>query len=312
MMLVSAVDLPLVASSCHVVCTYRERDPVSSSERDAIGAVIVPAWNEALTIRRNLACLLHGLDERVLVIVACNGCTDDTEDVVRSFQNGVEILSLPAAGKARAIRAAEDIAPMPRVYLDADAELSGATANVLLAALRDGAVAARPPVRFDVGHSDLLVRSYYRTKTRLPSVASDLCGAGVYSLGTVGRDRFGSFPEVTADDLFVARIVAPHELVVVDADPVVVRVPRTTRALVRTLARVQRGNHELQHSHPTVTASTTSRTIGELVVLMRRPRRWPDVVVYTLVTIAARVRARVSTSRWERDESGRGREGVLR
>jgi cellulose synthase/poly-beta-1,6-N-acetylglucosamine synthase-like glycosyltransferase len=59
------------------------------------GAVIIPAHNEAGVIERTLGRLapLAG-DRQVEVIVACNGCTDDTAELARGFK-GVRVLDVP-------------------------------------------------------------------------------------------------------------------------------------------------------------------------------------------------------------------------
>jgi hypothetical protein len=93
--------------------------------------------------------------------------------------------------------------------------------------------------------------------------------------------------------------------VVVDCDPVRVSVPRTTRALVTTLARVVRGNRQLAAASDRET-STTRATTEELARLARRPQRWLDIAVYVALVMAGRRAAsKADGTVWERDETAR-------
>ena len=106
-------------------------------------------------------------------------------------------------------------------------------------------LAARPPFVYDVDGARSLVRAYYRARLRLPANTTALWGAGCYAMSRAGRSRFGHFPGLVADDYFVDTLFDPHEKRVVDVEPVVVRSPRTSRALGRVLRRTYGGNAEL-------------------------------------------------------------------
>jgi len=272
-----------------------------------LGSIVVPAHNEALVIESTLRALADGLSfDSVRVVVACNGCTDDTVAIVRSLDLPVEVLDLGPVGKIGAIRAAEALGlPLPRLYLDADVVVNGTAATAVLQALAGAAVAARPPIEFDVVGASWPVRRWYACRVELPTIMNDLCGAGLYGLSRTARERFDEFPDVVADDLFAARIVDATEVVVVDCDPVRVSVPRTTRALVTTLARVVRGNRQLAAASDRET-STTRATTEELARLARRPQRWLDIAVYVALVMAGRRAAsKADGTVWERDETAR-------
>ena len=57
--------------------------------------------------------------------------------------------------------------------------LPGSAARLVLERLRAGAVAARPPIRYDSDAASGPVRSYYRARSRVPAVLGSLWGAGV-------------------------------------------------------------------------------------------------------------------------------------
>jgi glycosyltransferase involved in cell wall biosynthesis len=273
-----------------------------------LGSVVIPAWNEAPVIARTLDALFTGVPAGSLeVIVSCNGCTDGTEDVVGASGHPVQVLSLPAVGKSGSIRAAEQAASsMPRLYLDADVELPGSTALALLDRLRAGVPAVRPPIRYDYVGASWIVRSYMAARLALPTVSGQLFGAGIYGLSSSTRRRFGEFPDVVADDLFVARLVRPEEIEIPDScEPAVVRMPRTARALVATLARVRSGNRQLARLMPDLAPTSTRATAGALMKLSLRPRLLPHICVYVVIVTIARARSRLVDRDWERDETTR-------
>lgn len=178
----------------------------------------------------------------------------------------------------------------------------------MLDALGSHAIAARPPMRYDTSRSSWLVRRYYAARRALPGVMSELCAAGIYGFSAAARERFDVFPDITADDLFAARIVAPHEVEVIGDEPVVVHAPRTGRALLRILKRVYRGNTELAVVRPDLARPTTADTGRDLLRLLTRPRHTIDAVVYAGFVLVARAMVRLDRSpvRWERDDTSRG------
>lgn len=272
-----------------------------------VGSVVIPAWNEEGVIDRTLRALLADVDDGVLeVVVACNGCTDATVAVASAAAPSATVIDLPDPGKAGAIRAAEArTTTLPRLYLDADVPLPGPSALQVLAALHDGAVAARPPFEYDTAGASRIVRRYYRQRARLVGVAGELCGAGVYGLSATARARFDEFPDVVADDLFAARVVERDEVTIVPCDPVPVAVPRDVRSLVRTLTRVHRGNRELARRLPDRAARTTRATVDELVRSVSRPADALDALVYAVLVALGRLGARRPSATWGRDDTTR-------
>jgi glycosyltransferase involved in cell wall biosynthesis len=279
-----------------------------------LGSVIVPAWNESAVIGRTLDALFQGVDpDQLEVIVACNGCSDGTEDVVRQSGHPVRLLELGPVGKARAIQAAEETTDLlPRLYLDADTELVGPSAIAVLERLRAGAVAARPPVELELRGASWLVRAYYAVRADVPSIVGQLYGAGVYGLSATARSRFGTFPEIVADDLFAARVVDSEEVEIVDCPPVTVRVPLRSRSLVSTLARVHRGNRELAELEPDRARSTARGTLSEVLEVGRTPQRIPQVAAYIALTATGRALSHRASRSWERDDTARGLAGSER
>jgi glycosyltransferase involved in cell wall biosynthesis len=286
--------------------------------RGPLGSVVIPAFDEAGVIQRTLDALFTGIEPGELeVVIVCNGCGDDTASVARASGHSLRVRELQPASKPAALRCGDSEArAFPRLYLDADVVLPGSAARLVLERLRFGALAARPPVRYAVSDASAPVRSYYRARSRVPAVLGSLWGAGVYGLSAAGRDRFGPFPDVVADDLWVDRLFSPDEVEIVDSAPAVVTVPRRSRDLVRVLARTYRGKREravaadLRDRAPQ-TLMSTLRDLGRFG--LAGPAAALDAATYAAFAAGARLTlavphrsdARIAGERWERDDSSR-------
>jgi glycosyltransferase involved in cell wall biosynthesis len=265
--------------------------------------VIVPAHNESAVISRCLASLA-GTGQEIEIVVACNGCTDSTAEI--AAQAGVDtVVELTTASKTAAMRAADKVARgSVRVYLDADVVLPGRSLHAMLDRLAQGDVlAVRPPIRYDTQSSCWLVRRYYAARVRIPAVMNSLWGAGVYALSAAGRKRFGEFPDVVGDDLWVDSLFERHEIAIVPTGEVTVRTPRTSRAMLRVLRRTYNGNAQLAGSAAETTESTTA-DLRRLVASGPGPAL--DATVYAAFAVAGRLsRVRGESTAWHRDETSR-------
>ena len=267
------------------------------------GSVIIPAHNEAAVIERTLKALAEPLASgSVEVIVACNGCSDGTESLARRFR-GVQVIEVPEASKTAALNAGDHAASRwPRVYLDADIELpvEALCATLERLAHDEKTLCARPTFRYDTLGASWPVRAYYRARNRLPQASESMWGAGVYGLSFAGHGRLGEFPSVTADDCFIDRLFGDGEKATLDCRPVIVRTPRSAKALLAILKRVYRGNAELSE----VAGSHTGRTAGQLARSIRDAGSAADAAVYAAFALAGRM-APHRGIRWERDDSSR-------
>lgn len=277
------------------------------------GTIIIPAHNEAAVIDRTL----HALDGvirsgEVDVIVSCNGCSDDTAERARAHES-VVVLETDVPSKVAALRAADAVAsPGPRIYLDADVVLTSRAAIAVVEALEGSSPrAARPPVRFETAGAAGLVRRWYHVRGQLPTLEKVLWGAGTYALSVAGRERFGEFPDLVSDDLFIDSLFGDDEVLVVDTDPVLVTTPRSLTSLVLVLRRTYRTQGEVQ-AKPDQPLSTGQRSqLQDLRWLVGRRRiSVVDAVVYAGIIAWSRLMAKTSrpsgqTTAWERDESSR-------
>src|ERR1044071_1194081 len=91
---------------------------LAQSDSKVVASIVIPAHNEGAVIRRLLRSLPEVVDAgRLEVIVACNGCTDDTADIAR--RHGAKVVEISTPSKIAALNAADDIAvAYPRLYVD--------------------------------------------------------------------------------------------------------------------------------------------------------------------------------------------------
>jgi len=273
-------------------------------------SVVVPAHNEAGGIRRTLALLTTGSDDReVEVIVACNGCTDDTADIARTYE-GVVVVEIVEASKRLAMKRADEVAAYPvRAYLDADVAVSRRDVLALVDALDGTTLAAGPERRLALATSSWPVRWYYDVWTRLPSVRDGLFGRGLIVLSPEAHARVRSLPLVMSDDLAISEAFAPHERRVVAGTTATIEAPRRVRDLIRRRIRIATGNSQLDQLGMRSAVARTS--VSDLLrIAGGSPMLVLKVATFVAVTGAGRVLARGRVRRgdyttWSRDESSR-------
>jgi hypothetical protein len=132
--------------------------------------------------------------------------------------------------------------------------------------------------------------------------------AGVYGLSREGHERFGEFPDVTGDDLFVDSQFIASEKAVVAAQPSVWTTPTHVGGLITVLTRHHRGNVELASNGDAPVPLTAKATALAILRTVRGPRSTADATVYIGTAIAARMARWLSRRRntaWERDDSSR-------
>lgn len=282
-----------------------------TSELDA-AVVIIPAHNEERLIGRALEALLADAEpSEFRVVVACNGCTDDTANRARqaagALGHQVTVLSTPVASKAAAIRAAEAVVSgYPRVYLDADVECPTATARAMVSAVRGGMAVAVPTRLLDTSSSTAAARAYYAGWQSLPWVQTQLAGRGAYTVSRSVRETFGDFPDVAADDRYVTTRV-PRDSAVVVPYPVLITPPGRFGDLLRVRRRVYAGN--ALADAPTHDESRTSRLRALAMTLLHRPSLAPQLAVFAGTTLVAKALMTRDIRRgavaWGRDEAHR-------
>ena len=288
--------------------------PVATTPRLSVA---IPAHDEASVIGRCLDVLLGGLADQGLdhrhieLAVVCNGCRDHTAHTARRHLGPLglrhhRVLELPLASKPAALRLADAVlTTFPRLYLDADVEMTLRTALDVAAALgRPGVLAARPLAVVDTTGAGPAARRHARARARLDELQTHLWGAGVYGVSAEGHRRLGTHPDVTADDLWVDTHFATHERCIVDTEPVVVRAPRNLAGVLAVARRAQRGRRELGPDAPATTGATARAVIRTAASAPLDAALYASVAAWSHAAARRAVRHR-GHARWERDRSTR-------
>jgi hypothetical protein len=265
-------------------------------------SIVIPAHNEAAVIARNLRRLLEGTEPGEFdVVVVPNACTDGTAAAAAAVP-GVRVLESAVPGKVPALRLGDEAClTFPRVYLDADVELTAGSVRALVAACaRAGVLACSPMPEFDLTEVGALVGRVHRVHDRMIAPYRALAGAGCYVLTEEGHGRVFPMPEVISDDGWVHASFAPHERAVVAEARSLVRPARTVAAHLNRRVRVRRGNRQLAALKPG--GGEARLGLGLLVRLVRGRRVSPvDATAYLSVLVLDR-----TVSRLRRDRAGWG------
>jgi glycosyltransferase involved in cell wall biosynthesis len=275
--------------------------------------VIVPAHNEARVIRRLLGPLVSGAGPSELdVIVVANGCTDNTAQVAEACAPTIRVISIPVPSKREALQVGNrEARGFPRLYVDADVELSLEDVRALEAALgRPGVLAAAPQRVLALQASPRLVCWYYDVWTRLPEVRKGLFGRGVIGISAAGYARVAELPPLLADDLALSLAFAPDERLIVNEARAVVHPPQNLGDLLRRRVRAETGVSQIERTRGAPPSSARTRPSDLMSIVAREPRMAPRVIVFLAVAVIARFRSRRATgkhdySTWLRDESSR-------
>ncbi len=273
-------------------------------------SVVIPAHDESAGVGRLLELLTTTSPEgEVEIVVACNGCTDDTADRARAFA-GVIVVEIPEASKALALQAGDAVARHAvRAYVDADVAVSRRDLLALVNALHGGILAASPQRLLKLDGAALPVRWYYDVWQRLPPVRDGLFGRGIIVFSSAGHERVRALPLVMSDDLAISEAFAPNERKVVSGAMVTIEAPRTVRDLVRRRVRIATGNSQLDQLGMRSAVARTS--VADLLrIAYGSPVLIAKVAVFVAVTVTGRLLARRRIRRgdyttWLRDDSSR-------
>lgn len=278
-------------------------------------SIVVPAHDEQAAIGGNLMSLLAGTEPGEFdVIVVANACSDRTADVARAA--GVRVIETGTPGKANALRLGDaECRTFPRIYLDADVELTSGSVRALVeAARRPGVLACAPVPRLDLDGTGWVARRTHRVHDRLVAPSRGLAGAGAYMLSEQGHARVFPLPDgLLSDDGWVHASFGEGERTAVWAASTVVRPARTVRAHLARRVRVRLGNRQLAELGRPVTVSPLR--LADLGRLLRgREVGGVDVVCYLAVLVLDRTLTRLRARRpgpvvWGTDSTSRSAPG---
>lgn len=274
-----------------------------------MATVIVPAHNEASVIRRCLDSIIgqEGLDT---LIVACNGCTDETVAIVRKEYPQAICLDITTPSKVNALNEAEKhIRSWPVFYIDADTRLSANTIADISNAMQDGfTLLAAPEPVIDTTQSSWLVKQFYHVWLQLPYIRDGVVATCSYVISETGHQRFKHFPNIINDDGFVRCQFDRTERRNIPGTQVFITAPHNLASLIKIKTRARLGNMQLAASG--LCTCKEQKPYSRILRDRLLSKEFIAVLSYLAIVTVIRLRAawqyrNVSTYRWEKDQTSR-------
>lgn len=278
-----------------------------------MASVIVPAHNEATVIRRCLDSLINQ-PELDTLIVACNGCSDDTAEIVRNEYPQAVCLDIPTPSKVNALNEAEAyVTSWPVFYIDADTRLSADSIRTISNALENSdTLLAAPEPQIDTSHSSWPVKQYYHTWLKLPYIRDGVVATCSYVISETGRQRFTRFPAIINDDGFVRCQFDRNERRNIPGAQIFIMAPRNLSSLIRIKTRARLGNMQLAAAN--LCTRNEPKPYASILRKHLFSKDFIPTITYLLIATVIRLRAawqfrKLQSYTWETDLSSRQKTG---
>ena len=274
-----------------------------------MASIIVPAHNESAVITRCLDSLIkqEGVDT---LIVACNGCTDNTKDLVEQYPD-IICLDIKKPSKTNALNEAEKyVTNFPIFYLDADTVLEDGAIQHIIQTLNDKPQLklVAPTPNIDTSKSSWLVKQYYKIWLQLPYIKAGVIATCSFIVTEQGRKRFDHFPDVINDDRFIHCQFKAEEVSNISGAKIYIQAPRTIYSLIKIKTRARLGNMQLNNLGlcPEPKEKKYANSMKSLVFSVSFI---PAITYYAIATII-RIRSwiqlkSINNYEWEKDHSSR-------
>jgi len=279
-----------------------------------MATVIIPAHNEASVIQDCLDSIVNqpGIDH---IIVPCNGCTDNTVEIVESNYPQVVCLDIKKPSKTNALNIAEEKAKelgvsYPIFYIDADTRLSENCVQMVTQTMADNdeLLLSAPTPIINTNKSSWLVKTYYKVWTRLPYIKEGVIATCSFIVSEKGRQRFDKFADVIGDDGFIRCHFKNSEIANIEGTEIYITAPRDIYSLIKIKTRARLGNMELiaREKCPILEA----KHYGNVMKSRLLSPEFFHTSVYIVIALLIRVRAnlqfkKLESYQWEKDTSSR-------
>lgn len=278
-----------------------------------MATVIVPAHNEANVIEN---CLNSIINQKEVdhIIVPCNGCTDNTVEIVKQKYPAVICLDIEKPSKTNALNIAEEKAnelgiSYPIFYIDADTRLSENSISLITEKMKQGDIllAAPTPV-INTAKSSWLVKKYYQVWTRLPYIKEGVIATCSFIISEQGRKRFKRFADVIGDDGFVRCHFKNTEISNIKGTEIYITAPKDIFSLIKIKTRARLGNMELIASSQCPVQE--AKHYGSVMKSRLLSREAIPTSIYIIIAFIIRLRAKLqfrklASYQWETDNSSR-------
>ncbi|MEE9352097.1 MAG: glycosyltransferase [Thiotrichaceae bacterium] len=274
-----------------------------------MATVIVPAHNESSVIQACLDSIVH--QERVdEVIVACNGCSDNTVTIVREHYPTVICLDIQKPSKTNALNEAEKHAKsFPIFYLDADTVITPHTISRITEHLDQSEIMlAAPTPLINTDESSWLVKQYYKIWINLPYIKDGVIGTCSFIMTKKGRQRFDKFPNIINDDGFVRCCFDSNERANIENTTIHIKAPKTLFSLIKIKTRARLGNMQLESSN--LCARPKQANYSSSIKEKLLSKDFISTIAYIGIALVIRLRAKkqfneIDTYVWEKDLTSR-------
>ncbi len=278
-----------------------------------MATVIVPAHNEATVIEDCLNSIVNqsGIDH---IIVPCNGCTDNTVEIVKDKFPGVVCLDIKKPSKTNALNVAEQKAQelgvsYPIFYIDADTKLSSNCIPLITQAMADNTILLSAPTPIiDTQKSSWLVKTYYNVWTSLPYIKEGVIATCSFIVSEQGRQRFDKFADVIGDDGFIRCHFKNSEIANIKGAEIYITAPRDFYSLLKIKTRARLGNMELiaKKKCPVI----EKKNYGNVMKKKLLSKELIPTTIYIAIASIIRLRAKaqfkkIQSYQWEKDTSSR-------
>ncbi|MEE9325996.1 MAG: glycosyltransferase family 2 protein [Cocleimonas sp.] len=278
-----------------------------------MATIIVPAHNEASVIEDCLNSIVNqkGIDH---VIVACNGCSDNTVEIVKSNYPNTVCLDIEKPSKTNALNVAEVKAKelgvsYPIFYIDADTQLSpNAIEHITKAMCNSNTLLSAPTPNIDTSQSSWLVKTYYKVWLKLPYIKEGVIATCSFIVSEEGRKRFDVFADVIGDDGFIRCHFKNTEIANIKGAEIYIRAPKNIYSLIKIKTRARLGNMELIERKKCPIQEV--KNYGNVMRSKLLSKDFFATSIYIAIALVIRVRAssqfkKIATYQWETDDSSR-------
>jgi glycosyltransferase involved in cell wall biosynthesis len=278
-----------------------------------MATIIVPAHNEASVIEDCLNSIVNqtGIDH---VIVACNGCSDDTVEIVKSKYPNTICLDIEKPSKTNALNVAEAKAKelgisYPIFYIDADTQISpNAIKHISDSMHNSNILLSAPTPKIDTSQSSWLVKTYYKVWLKLPYIKEGVIATCSFIVSEEGRKRFDVFADVIGDDGFIRCHFKNKEIANIKGAEIYIRAPKNIYSLIKIKTRARLGNMELIERNKCPIQE--AKSYGNVMRSKLLSKDFFATSIYIAIALVIRVRAsaqfkKISTYQWETDDSSR-------
>lgn len=277
-----------------------------------MASIIIPAHNEAAVIER---CLDSLIEQKNIsqIIVACNGCTDNTADIVKQnygHLSNLICLDIEKPSKTNALNEAEKyIVDFPVFYIDADTKLSDNAISVISQKMQEQHIHLSAPTPIiNTEHSSWLVKQYYKIWQSLPYIKAGVIATCSFVVSQKGRQRFENFPDVINDDGYIRCQFKANEISNIDGSEIYIQAPKDIFSLIKIKTRARLGNMQLNRLN--LCTYPAEKAYASSMKSKLFSKDFIATIVYYSIAIVIRFRAarqysKINQYTWEKDNSSR-------